>query len=529
MPFRSHDNMSSSGETLNIELSPLIMSNSFIASDNNNDTNEANDFLHPQLQHQSNTHSKSNISLLTTSDHPSESRYSSDIALTPMRHSISSNSSNIDNTIDNSNHDSDTASTFTTLESAITEERYKSPRQIIKELTIEVLPALLVSVAGSILAGYILGTIQTNPAFDRIPALFIMVPIMLNLKSNTELNMSTRLSTLANCGVFDNKKEGIRAMRSNMELLLLQSTVVGVCIGFISTVLSLVSRDRVDGGSSESAVFNFFLEATILMASGIGCAVIGSAVIGILIALTVRISHAYGVDPDNIGTPIASSFGDMTTLLILGLLTSFLIPLMHTPWPLLITLGFVALGFVLFQVVRANEQMSHHIYKGWLPLLYAAITSSVAGLIVEKCADKYPGMPALVPVLNGIGGNIGTVFASRLSTSLHLHSRQNRRDSSAEHDLVMLILLLINIPVQVGFLAMHQFVDPALNVNLWFIIVYTSATVVHGIAILALVRVACNYLWTRGYDPDDCVNPFITGSGDMLGTILLALVFFAIA
>ncbi|KAJ1668939.1 EH domain-containing protein 4, partial [Coemansia sp. RSA 25] len=65
---------------------------------------------------------------------------------------------------------------------------------------------------GSVFAGYILGRIQNRPAFDQIPALFIMVPVLLNLKSNIELNMSTRLSTQANLGVFERKSDGISTM-----------------------------------------------------------------------------------------------------------------------------------------------------------------------------------------------------------------------------------------------------------------------------------------------------------------------------
>ncbi|KAJ2816704.1 hypothetical protein GGI24_005642, partial [Coemansia furcata] len=164
---------------------------------------------------------------------------------------------------------------------------------------------------------------------------------------------------------------------------------------------------------------------------------------------------------------------------------------------------------------------------GWLPLVYAAATSSIAGIVVEKYAERFPGMPALVPVMNGIGGNIGTVFASRLSTSLH---RASRRDAgvgaaAAEHNLVMCILLFINIPVQLGFLAMHRLVDASLHVTLGFVLVYVAATILHGLAMLLLGRLACTFLWAKGYDPDDYVNPFITGTGDMLGTLLLALVF----
>ncbi|KAJ1835103.1 hypothetical protein LPJ63_001408 [Coemansia sp. RSA 2711] len=401
------------------------------------------------------------------------------------------------------------------VEDAVSEisQRLKSSREIIQELTIEVMPALLVSVAGSVFAGYVLGRIQESRAFEQLPALFIMVAVLLNLKSNIELNMSTRLSTLANLGVFSMRAEGINALRSNMELLLLQSTIVGTSVGLIASVL---------GFSKWSALIK---ETGVLLGIGLGCSVIGSAVIGVLISATVVTSHKFGVDPDNIGTPIASSFGDMSTLLILGMVSTVLVAVMDTLWPAVAVVGFLTLGGFLLRVVRANHQMAHHISEGWLPLVYAAVTSSIAGVIVERCAERFPGMPPLVPVVNGIGGNIGTVFASRMSTSLH---RLHGRYIADEHNLVMLILLLINIPIQMGFLSMRQYFDPALQLNLGFLLAYTLATVVHGLAMLLIGKFACKYLWARGYDPDDYVNPFITGTGDMLGTILLALVFLVV-
>ncbi|KAJ1718757.1 hypothetical protein LPJ53_006328, partial [Coemansia erecta] len=254
----------------------------------------------------SRTHSKTSLAIFLTSDEegPSDDEH---IALTPTgisrtntddSHGNSISRSSRSNGNDNDGLVSRSSSTFTDPLF-----RQKTSKQIIKELCIEVMPALLVSVAGSICAGYILGTIQNNRAFDRIPAFFIMVPVLLNLKSNTELNMSTRMSTLANLGSFDNTRESLRTIKSNLLLLLLQSTAVGASVGLISTLLSLLPF-------SGSNTTPFFRQASILMASGIGCAVIGSTMVGLLISFTIYVSHAYGVDPDNIGTPIASSFGD---------------------------------------------------------------------------------------------------------------------------------------------------------------------------------------------------------------------------
>ncbi|KAJ1940381.1 hypothetical protein FBU59_003827 [Linderina macrospora] len=395
----------------------------------------------------------------------------------------------------------------------------KTPVQIIRELTVEVFPALLISVGGSVSAGYILGSIQSTPAFDRIPALFIMVPVLLNLKGNIELNMSTRLSTLSNLGRFDNKKERVASMWANGELLLLQSIIVGASVGLISAILAIFTSGS--NGETNSSVIAWFSLLSLLLAVGIGCAVVGSAVIGLLTCMTVGLSHHFGVDPDNIGTPITSSFGDMSTLLILGLISSIMLRAMDSIWPLIAAVGCGALGVVLFRMVRKNPLTAHHIKEGWPPLVFAAVTSSIAGVLVETFADRYPGMPALVPVVNGIGGNIGTVFASRLSTSLH-----RGQASAKEHNLVMAILLMINVPIQVGYLVTVKFFNThGLDVTVWFFLVYTFATLLHVVAILLVAKIACRLLWSWGYDPDDYVNPLITGTGDMLGTSVLALTF----
>ncbi|KAJ2795058.1 hypothetical protein H4R20_006009 [Coemansia guatemalensis] len=348
-----------------------------------------------------------------------------------------------------------------------------------------------------------------------------MVSVLLNLKSNIELNMSTRLSTQANLGELATRTAAWIAVRANMELLLLQATMVGVGVGIISAVLSLGA-----GGTT-----GFYESATVLVAVGSSTAVVGSAIIGALIAATVSVSHAFGIDPDNIGTPIASSFGDMVTLVVLGAAAGALVRGDHTReawwvWPAVVALASVVLGAVLLRAVRTNGRMSHRVAEGWLPLAYAAATSSVAGVIVERCASRFPGLPALVPVINGIGGNVGTVLASRISTSLHRH-HSHHRPSLHEHNLTIVVLLLINVPVQVGFLVTHQLLMPTRPLTTVFLLAYAAAAAVHALAVLLLARIACAFMWTLGHDPDDCVNPFITGTGDMLGTILLALVFVA--
>lgn len=44
---------------------------------------------------------------------------------------------------------------------------------------------------------------------------------------------------------------------------------------------------------------------------------------------------------------------------------------------------------------------------------------STGGLILDYAVDKYHGIAVFSPVMNGVGGNLVAVQASRLSTGLH--------------------------------------------------------------------------------------------------------------
>ena len=49
---------------------------------------------------------------------------------------------------------------------------------------------------------------------------------------------------------------------------------------------------------------------------------------------------------------------------------------------------------------------------------------SCGGLILSFAVDFYNGIAVFQPVINGVGGNLVAVFASRLSTTLHRTSVQ---------------------------------------------------------------------------------------------------------
>ena len=69
----------------------------------------------------------------------------------------------------------------------------------------------------------------------------------------------------------------------------------------------------------------------------------------------------------------------------------------------------------------------------------------MAGLVLERHIVQYNGLALLTPVLNGIAGNLGSIYASRISTRLHSGGEEDYRHSEVT-------LFLIHIPIEIVFL-----------------------------------------------------------------------------
>jgi hypothetical protein len=70
-----------------------------------------------------------------------------------------------------------------------------SSLRIALELVTQSSPSLLCAVFGSVMTGFVFDQVQFWPAFLRITELFILVPVLLNLKGCLEMNLASRLST----------------------------------------------------------------------------------------------------------------------------------------------------------------------------------------------------------------------------------------------------------------------------------------------------------------------------------------------
>lgn len=167
--------------------------------------------------------------------------------------------------------------------------------------------------------------------------------------------------------------------------------------------------------------------ALILCASSLLTANIACFVLGTMMILVIVGSHRCNIDPDNIAAPVAASLGDMTTAALLAVIAHSIYHYsqqQRMPYlALVITLLFLAMLPIWIGVARSNPYTSDVITRGWTPIVIAVFISSCGGFILEHGKTRFSRLPVFQPVVNGVGGNLVAVQASRLSTSLHRNGK----------------------------------------------------------------------------------------------------------
>ncbi|KAJ3164171.1 hypothetical protein HK101_000488 [Irineochytrium annulatum] len=389
----------------------------------------------------------------------------------------------------------------------------------IGRLIAETLPSILLSLGGLVLAGSLLDHLQSWPAFERAPQLFVLVPTLLGLKGNLEMNLASRLSTSANLGDLDRPRTRWQLVIGNLALLQIQSS----CVGGFAAVWSLLLGGAVRGRWTGAAETAMVCGASILTAS------VASLLLGLLMCCTVIVCRLIKVDPDNIATPVAASMGDLITLIILAGVSTGLHGVLDTPLPVatvVLTLSALPLWSTL---VLPNPHVRDVLRTGWSPLLMAMSISSLGGLVLERFIDRFKGLALLIPVMNGVCGNLACVYASRISTNLHRGGKagvgvMTRRGE--KWDPAPAALFVINAPVQLLFITVVGLLGlGATTISLAFLGIYISASVGLVTLLLFITLRLSHFLWSRGLDPDDYIFSLITALGDVLGTFLIVLGF----
>ncbi len=161
-------------------------------------------------------------------------------------------------------------------------------------------------------------------------------------------------------------------------------------------------------------------------------------------------------------------------------------------------------------------------------LLFTAAVTLVTGLVLRfEEAELFarPWLLALVPVVNALGGNLGAVLGSRLTSALHLGMIEPRPTRGPFTDNVILILaasiiLYGSLALAVFFAGPLLAAVPSLPLTHALAILLGSGSLLTT-GVIGLSVGSAFLAYRRGLDPDDIVIPVVTSLTDLLGVIVL--------
>ncbi|XP_054656937.1 solute carrier family 41 member 2 isoform X2 [Dunckerocampus dactyliophorus] len=299
------------------------------------------------------------------------------------------------------------------------EERLEAPVHILPKesplaMALQIIVPFLLAGFGTVSAGMVLDIVQHWEAFQYITEIFILVPALLGLKGNLEMTLASRLSTAVNVGKMDSPIEKWNLIIGNLALKQVQATVVGFMAAVAAVVLGWIPEGKFQ-----------MSHAVLLCSSSVATAFIASMLQGFIMVGVIVGSKKTGINPDNVATPIAASFGDLITLAILAWISQGLYKCLDTyPYVSSVVCAFFMCLTPLWMVVSSKHPASRTLlYSGWEPVITAMVISSIGGLILDKTVSdpNLAGIVVYTPVINGIGGNLVAIQSSRFSTCLHFH------------------------------------------------------------------------------------------------------------
>jgi len=296
----------------------------------------------------------------------------------------------------------------------------------------------------------------------------------------------------------------------------------------------------------------------LLCASSIVTASLASFALALVMIVVIVGARRCRCNPDNIATPIAASLGDVVTLGLLAWISDVLYnDYCDEGYKAHIIIGSYFLMLPIFLALAYNnEHVSEVLRVGWTPVLMAMLIASGGGFILEMAVEHFKGVTLFAPVMNGSGGDLVGIQASRMTTYLHKATKSllgtfpegedkilqmpcsslcgdlpgckcgsGEKEIRRPHAMPSRVLLSLLFPGHTIFVFIIFTVKILDLPSPLFLIFYLVAAVIQVAVLLYMCQILVYWMWKRGVDPDNAAIPYLTAIGDLLGTSLLATAF----
>ncbi|XP_041768504.1 solute carrier family 41 member 1 isoform X1 [Anopheles merus] len=398
-------------------------------------------------------------------------------------------------------------------------------------MTLQIAIPFFVAGVGTIGAGIILGHVENWKVFVHISELFILVPSLLGLKGNLDMCLASRLSTQANLGNMSGRREIFQMVLGNIALVQVQATVASFIVSMFAVSVGAIINGTI-----------IFDHVMLLTASAMFTATSSCFVLDFVLVAVILISSRTTMNPDNLATPLAASIGDVVSISLLAAMATLLFE--HIDTHLWVTFVMVAVYVFLLPfwmlLVYRNKYTRSVLSTGWVPVLSALFISGMGGLVLDKAVGIFNGFVVFQPIINGIGGNLVSVQASKISTMLHQSSIIGIIPPHAKifelpwralfhgvpYARTARILIAMSIPGQVLFIFVADYIHMSRStIGAPFVLSYLFVSTLQIMLLLYIAHIIIHLMWKWKIDPDNSAIPYLTALGDLFGSSFLMLAF----
>ena len=381
--------------------------------------------------------------------------------------------------------------------------------------------ALVICSVTSMVAGFSLAKMPHLLAL--YPGLIILIPGAIDMRGTIFGTFGARLGTSLHTGE-------ISPPLARSEPLRQQVGGVAVQVFSVSVILALVVKGLgLAVGLDTLGVYDLVL-ISVLSSVFSGLILLGFTL------LVIEKSFRRGWDPDNVSVPFITVAGDVITIPILfG--TAIFVTSLGQPLTGAGTLVFLFISTAAaVNSIGSNHQVMARIVRQSMPvLMIATLFSTVAGLfmgIYEEMLVAFSTVLLLIPVFNAVGGNLGGILSSRLTSAYHLGMIKMNGGIEGETKInfgCTLVLSAFLFPTLglLAFVVSRAFGMDALGFGDLLTICLLAGLFTTILAILVTYYFTCFFV-RIGVDPDNVTIPTITSMMDVLGTASLILVTMAV-